>query len=87
MRVTVALLGSITLFFVGGFAIAEAASQSYDPAVVNGTNATAAAWNTTEGVMSGVLTAGSGAVVWAGVAAVVMVALLWLVLSFGGGRR
>ena len=88
MRASVAILGGISILFVGVIAISNGAQEAYDPAVTNGTNETAAAYNATEGVFEGITTAGGDAVVWMGVAAFILIALGLLYMAVPGrGRR
>lgn len=82
MRTTVTALMAISVFFVGIFAISESAQQHESG--VN-TSAEQETFNATEGVFEGVVAGGGEAVIWAGVAAVVLVALGVLVKA-GGGR-
>lgn len=83
MRTTVAMAASITCLVAGVFAIQYSIEEN-QPATptTNTDNASQVA----EGVFNGVLqTAGPG-VVYMGVAAMILVALGWLVMSTGGGR-
>jgi hypothetical protein len=86
MRTVLGVLGSITLLVVGVFALSEQAQQVKDAAVTNGTNATESAYNTTSTVFEGVTQAAGPGVVWMGVAAVVLVALGFLVYAGSSGR-
>ena len=85
MRGTVGLLGGVVLLFIGFQAFNQAAVQTEDTAVTNGTNATGSAWNMTTGVLQGAGQAGSG-IVWAAIAGVVIIALGILVYSNPAGR-
>jgi len=87
MRATVAILTGISVLFVGVFALNDAAKDAYDPAVVNGTNETAAAYNTSQQVFNQMGQTGADAVVWMGVAAIILLSLGLLVgASRSGGR-
>lgn len=86
MRSSVGVLGGITVLFVGVYGLSEAASQTRDPAVTNGTNSTASAWNSTTAVLDGVGQAFSPALVWMGVAAIVLIALGFLIAAGNSGR-
>lgn len=86
MRTSVAALGGIVVLFVGFFGLQEAASQSKDAAVTNGTNSTSAAWNTSTEVFGGIGQAMGPGVVWMGIAAVILVALGFLVVAGNSGR-
>ncbi len=85
VRTTVASLLSIVILFVGVFAISESAQQSKGTAM-NSSNASADAWNTSVGVFEGMGQASQG-IVWFGVAAVVVVALGFLVFAGASGGR
>jgi len=80
MRSVVGLLGGVVILFIGFQAFNQAAVNTRDTAVVNGTNSSAAAWNMTTGVLQGSGQAGSG-IVFAAVGGVVIVALGVLVFS------
>jgi len=80
------LLGGVVILFVGWFGLSQAAQQSYDRAVINGTNASANAWNMSTGVFEGIGAAASPAMVYGGVAAFILIALGVLVAVSGGGR-
>lgn len=86
MRTSVALLGGISILFVGFFAIAEGANQSRDSAVTNGTNASEAAWNMADGVFGGIGQAAGPGIVWMGIGAVILVFLGFLVYVGSSGR-
>jgi len=86
MRVTVAVGVAVSMLVAGGVALSRAASEARGPAVTNGTNESAAAYNATREVFGGFLTAAGPGVVWFGVAAVVLVSLGILVSVAGGGR-
>jgi len=85
MRTSVAALGSITILFVGVFAISESAQQSKETAL-NASNSSADAYNMSSEVFNGVLQGGGNGIVYFGVAAVVLVALGVLVASGGRAR-
>lgn len=83
IRTSVAALMSITVLFAGLYAVSESAQQHE-----SGINSSAAenASKMADGVFGGIFQAGQG-VVWFGVAAVVMVALAFLVyVGTAGGR-
>lgn len=84
MRTVIAGLGGITMLFVGIFAISQAATQAEGEV---STAAETESFNVALDVFSGLGFAGD-AVVWGGVAAVVLVALGVLVAagSATGGR-
>lgn len=86
MRVVVAVGMAVSMLVVGITALSESAQQTRDAAVVNGTNSSAMAWNTTTNVVDGLGQAAAPGVVWMGVAAIVLVALGILVSASGGGR-
>lgn len=83
IRTSVASLLSITVLFVGVFAVSESAQQHE-----SGINSSAAenASNMADGVFNGLFQAGQG-IVWFGVAAVVCVALGYLVVAGASGGR
>jgi len=84
MRTTVGLLGAISMLFVGVVAISQSATQAESEVT---TTAETEAYSVVEGVFSGLGFAGD-AIVWGGIAAVVLVALGVLVTASGvtGGR-
>jgi hypothetical protein len=86
MRATVGILGGISVLFVGFYGLQEQASQTQDAAVTNGTNASASAYNTTSAVFDGLGQAAGPGIVWMGVAAVILVALGFLVVAGNSGR-
>lgn len=86
MRTTVASLGSITVLLVGVYAISESAQQSKDTAL-NASNSSSTAWNVSNDVFNGVLQGGGEGIVWFGVAAVIIVALGFLVTAGRSGGR
>jgi hypothetical protein len=86
MRATVGILGGISVLFVGFYGLQEQASQTQDAAVTNGTNASASAYNTTTEVFGGLGQAAGPGVVWMGIAAVILIALGFLVVAGNSGR-
>jgi len=86
MRTSVAVLLSIVILFGGITAVSNSAQESQDVAVTNGTNNTAAAYNMTEDVYTGVGQAMGPGVVWMGIAAIILVALGYLVVAGQSGR-
>lgn len=87
MRTVVSILGGISILFVGFFALAEAASQSKEAAVTNGTNASEAAWNMSTDVFGGLGQAAGPGIVWMGIAAIILVFLGFLVYAGQSGGR
>jgi len=73
------------MLFVGFIALSNAA-QDVEPTALNGTNASATAYNTTEGIINGLGQAMSPAVVFGGVGAFVVVVLGYLVVAGNSGR-
>jgi len=86
MRSLMAVLGGIVFLVIGVFGISTIASNTKDAAVNNGTNSTSNAWNATTGVFEGITQTAGPALVWAGIAAVVLVALGFLVYAGQSGR-
>ena len=86
MRTSVAAVMSISVLFVGVFAISESAQQSKQTAL-GGSQASSNAYNTGVSVFDGVVQGGGTGIVWFGVAAVVIVALGALVFAGSGGGR
>jgi len=83
MRTTVGILGGISILLVGSFALAEGAANA------NSATSTAAGNNAatvSQEVFGGVLTAFGPAVVWMGVAAIVLISLGYLVAAGSSGR-
>lgn len=82
IRTVLASLTAISVLFVGVFAMSESAQQA-EPTL----NTTAAneSYSVAEQVFTGMGQAGTG-IVWFGIAAIVVVALGFLVMSAGGGR-
>jgi hypothetical protein len=83
MRTVVAALGGIVILFVGVFAMSESAQQA-QPAL----NTTAAneSYAAAEQVFGGVAGSGGQAVVWGGIAAVVLIGLGFLLMAGRSGR-
>jgi len=86
MRSTTAILGSIVMLFIGFFGLSYAAENVQTQAVTNGTNQSAAAYNTTTAITDGLGQAFAPAVVWMGVAAIILIALGYLVFATSGSR-
>lgn len=86
MRTTVATLGGIVMLFVGFIGLNQMATGTQDIAVTNGTNQSSAAWNMTTGIVDGIGQAGGGAIVFMGVAAVIVISLGYLVVAGSSGR-
>jgi hypothetical protein len=87
MRMSIGLLGGVVVLFIGIVGIGRSADLAYEPAVVNGSNSSAAAYNMSQGVFEGVGAVASPAIVWAGVAAFVVLSLgLLVAVGSGGGR-
>lgn len=86
MRLVVAVLGTISILFVGFSAISESAQQAPD---ASNRSATAnASYELATGVHEGIGQAGGDVLAWGGVAAIVVVALALLVVAgASGGRR
>jgi len=74
------------MLFVGFYGLSESAQQSKDVAVTNGTNATSSAYNTTSEVFGGLGQAMGPGVVWMGIAAIIIIALGYLVVAGNSGR-
>lgn len=85
MRLTVAVMAATSAFFVGVVALGEAASQTEASGALNSTSANAS-YNMSVDVFSGLATGGGEAIVWFGVAAIVMAALGLLVWAGSSGR-
>jgi hypothetical protein len=83
MRTVVAALGGITVLFVGVIAMSESAQQA-EPAL--NTAAANESYAAAEQVFGGVAGGGGQAVVWAGIGAVVLVALGFLLVAGRSGR-
>jgi hypothetical protein len=86
MRTSVAALGGIVILFVGFFGLSQQASQVKDVAVTNGTNATAGSYNLATEVFGGLGITMSSAVVWMGIAALILVVMGYLVVAGNSGR-
>lgn len=86
MRTSVAALGSIVLLFAGLFAVSQQAEIVRPTAMNSPANGSSAAYNTTQGVLEGITNAGGSGVVFAAVAAVILVSVGLLVLVYGGAR-
>lgn len=84
-RATLAVLLSIVLFFIGLIAVSNAAQSSKDTAM-NSSQASADAWNATTGVWDGLGQTAGPAVAIAGIAAVVLISLGFLVTAGRSGR-
>lgn len=87
MRSSVALLGGIVTLFVGWQALGTAADNSQSAAVQNGTNSSAAAWNMSESIYSGLGEAAGPSIVWMGVGSLILIACGTLVVAARGGGR
>lgn len=85
MRTTLAVLLAISILFVGVTAMSEAGQQSEDTAL-NSSNSSADAWNMSTDVYGGLGDAGSSALVYGGIGAIVLVSLGILVNAGGSGR-
>jgi len=86
MRASIGLLGGITVLFVGFYGLSEQAQQTQDAAVTNGTNSTASAFNSTSTVFDGIGQAFGPGIVWMGVAALILIALGFLLAAGRNGR-
>lgn len=86
MRTSLAVLGSATVLFIGYIGLNRQASAVYDASVTNGNSQTSAAYNVSVNVFNGLGTTAGPAVVWAGVAAFILVTLGVLYMAVGGGR-
>ena len=85
MRASIALLGGTSILFVGIFAISNAA-QSSESTALSASNESANAYNATTGITEGITQAAGPGIVWMGVAAFIVIALGYLVVSSGRGR-
>lgn len=85
MRTIVAVGLAVVMLFIGIQALGLEAGNTQDAAVDNGTNESAAAWNMTTGIYSGLGQTYAPALVFMGIGAVVLVAL-GILVSVGGGR-
>lgn len=87
MRTVIAVGVAVCMVFIGFHALGTQAQLSEDAAVENGTNDSEAVWNMTTELYGGGGTALAPALVWMGVAAVVLVSLgVLLTVAPGGGR-
>jgi len=86
MRSLMAVLGGIVFLVIGVFSISTIANSTRDVAVQNGTNESAEAYNATTGVFEGITQTAGPAIVWGGIAAIVLVALGFLVYAGQSGR-
>jgi len=86
MRSSVAILLGIVIMVVGVFGISQAGQDVKDQAVTNGTNATQDAYNVSTEVFGGLSEAAAPGVIWFGVAAIVVIALGYLVVAGKSGR-
>jgi len=84
-RASVAILGGISMLFVGFIAVSNAAQSSESNAMNSSQNAQDA-YNATEGVFNGLGQAMAPGVVWMGVAAFIMISLGYLYLASQSGR-
>jgi len=73
------------MLFIGFFALSNAASE-VETTALNSSNASANAYNATTGIVDGLGQVAGPAIVWMGVAAVVLVALGFLVVASNSGR-
>jgi len=86
MRASIGILGGISILFIGFYGLSEQASQTRDAAVANGTNSSASAFNSTSAVFDGLGQAFAPGLVWMGVAAVILIALGFLLAAGNSGR-
>lgn len=84
MRTTVAVLLAITILFVGFTAVSESAQQTEQIAL---NNSGGDAWNLSTDVYGGIGEAGSSALVYGGIGAIVLVSLGVLVAAGNSGGR
>jgi len=84
MRATIAILAVIVILFVGIFALNSASTQTKDAAVTNGTNASEEAHNLADDTFGGLAKVIPPAIVYGGVA--VLVLLSGLLLAQTAGR-
>lgn len=85
MRTIVAVATGISILLLGVRAISQQAQQAAPGA--NNSAAYNASYNTSVGVFEGISLAGGPGIVWFGVAAIVLVACGFLVVSSRGGGR
>lgn len=86
MRTILAIVMAIAVIFVGAYALSYQAQGVQDVAVDNGTQATADAYNLTTDVTEGLVQVYSPALVFMGIAVIVLVALAYLVVAGRSGR-
>ena len=86
MRALAGVAIVIVIVFIGLIAISTAAQQSKDAAVINGTNASADAWNATTDVTEGIGESAGTLLVYGGIGAALIVALGFAVKAAGSGR-
>lgn len=86
MRASIAVAGSVSMVVVGVFAVSQA-SQQAQPVVNNSSNDTQAAADAANQVFGGLFTGLSPALVFMGVAALVVISLGILVATYQGGGR
>lgn len=84
MRTIVGVGLAVGMTFIGAIALSEAAQQSEQTAT--NTSAGADAWNVSVDVFGGIGQAAAPAIVWMGVAAIVLVAVGLLVMAGNNGR-
>ena len=84
-RSSVAILGGISMLFVGIIAVSMAA-QSSESTAMNGSQNAQDAYNATEGVFNGLGQAMGPGIVWMGVGAFVLISLGYLVYAAQSGR-
>lgn len=84
IRTSVAALMSITVLFVGAFAISESAQQTKP--TLNSTSANQS-YDLSVEVFGGVMQTGGQGIIWFGVAAIVLVAMGLLVMAGQSGGR
>lgn len=84
-RASVAILGGISMLFVGFIAVSTAAQSSESNALSSGNNS-ADAYNATEQVFNGLGQAMGPGVVWMGIAAIILISLGYLVVASNSGR-
>lgn len=86
MRTILAVVLAITILFVGVTAMSNSAQQS-EATALNSSNASSDAYNLSTDVYGGIGEAASGALVYGGVGAIVLVALGFLVAAGNTGGR
>jgi hypothetical protein len=85
MRSTTAILGGISMLFIGFFGLSFAA-QGVETTALSGSNESQAAYNASVGIIDGIGQAAAPAVVWMGVAAIVLISGGYLVVVSQNGR-